>query len=116
VVRLSEKSEALSPDESLHRNRRVALTTQPVGTRGTLSSALTTARTTRLAGPLASSVVWRAPSTWTDDTLFGRVEYVQKSAQDLVIPLVPPTTQYDVAVRRSLPCAPSAPWRGSPPE
>jgi hypothetical protein len=28
--------------------------------------------------------------------LFGRVEYVQKSAQELVIPSVPPTTQYDV--------------------
>ena len=28
--------------------------------------------------------------------MFGRVEYVRKSAEELVIPSVPPTTQYDV--------------------
>jgi hypothetical protein len=30
------------------------------------------------------------------NSFFGRAEYVQKSAQELVIPSVPPTTQYDV--------------------
>ena len=30
------------------------------------------------------------------NSLFGRVEYVRKSAEELVIPSVPSTTQYDV--------------------
>jgi hypothetical protein len=91
--------EALYPDESLHRIGAAALTTQPVGTGGgTWSSALIYGANAPIGtGRLSSSVL--VESTLDLDgtnTLFGRVEYVQKSAQDLVIPAVPPTTQYDV--------------------
>src|SRR5881409_1114222 len=72
--------EGLHPDESLHRIGAAALTTQPVGT-GRLSSSVLVESTLDLDGT---------------NSLFGRVEYVQKSAEELVISSVPPTTQYNV--------------------
>src|SRR6059058_6055270 len=90
--------EALNPDESLHRIGASALTTQPVGTKGTWSSALIYGANDQIGpGPLASSIL--VESTVDLDgtnSLFGRVEYVRKSAEELVIPSVPATTQYDV--------------------
>src|SRR5437016_10331350 len=90
--------EGLHPDESLHRIGASALTTQPVGTRGTWSSGLIYGANDQIGpAPLASSVVLE--STLDLDgrsTFFGRVEYVRKTAEELVIPSVPPTTQYDV--------------------
>src|SRR3989441_1712313 len=90
--------EGLYPDESLHRIGAAALTTQPVGTGGTWSSALIYGANAQIGtGQLASSVLVES-TVDLDGTnaLFGRVEYVRKSAQDLVIPSVPPTTQYNV--------------------
>src|SRR5438874_7480839 len=90
--------EALNPDESLHRIGASALTTQPVGTKGTWSGALIYGANAQIGtGRLASSVL--VESTLDLDgtnSLFGRVEYVRKSAEELVIPSVPATTQYDV--------------------
>src|SRR6184192_2090653 len=90
--------EGLYPDESLHRIGASALTTQPVGTKGTWSGALIYGANAQIGtGRLASSVL--VESTLDLDgtnSLFGRVEYVRKSAEELVIPSVPPTTQYDV--------------------
>src|SRR5947199_5351772 len=90
--------EGLHPDESLHRIGAAALTTQPVGTGGTWSSALIYGANAQIGtGRLASSVL--VESTVDLDgtnSFFGRVEYVRKSAEELVIPSVPPTTQYDV--------------------
>src|SRR2546429_3097732 len=90
--------EGLHPDESLHRIGAAALTTQPVGTWGTWSSALIYGANDQIGpGPLASSVVLE--STLDLDrrnAFFGRAEYVQKSAAELVIPSVPPTTEYHV--------------------
>src|SRR5882762_2381779 len=91
--------EGLHPDESLHRIGAAALTTQPVGTRGgTWSSALIYGANAQIGtGRLSSSVL--VESTLDLDgtnLLFGRVEYVRKSAAELVIPSVPPTTEYDV--------------------
>src|SRR5436853_2228175 len=72
--------------------------TQPVGTRGTWSSRLIYGANDQIGpAPLASSLVLE--STLDLDgrsTFFGRVEYVRKSAEELVIPSVPPTTQYNV--------------------
>src|SRR2546426_7514797 len=90
--------EGLYPDESLHRIGASALTTQPVGTKGTWSSGLIYGANDQIGpGPLASSVVLES-TVGLDGTnsFFGRVEYVRKSAEELVIPSVPPTTQYDV--------------------
>ena len=90
--------EGLHPDESLHRIGAAALTTQPVGTWGTWSSALIYGANDQIGpGPLASSVVLE--STLDLDrrnAFFGRAEYVQKSAAELVIPSVPPKTEYHV--------------------
>ena len=90
--------EGLHPDESLHRIGAAALSTQPVGTGGTWSGALIYGANAQIrTGRLASSVL--VESTVDLDgtnSLFGRVEYVRKSAEELVIPSVPPTTQYDV--------------------
>ena len=91
--------EGLYPDESLHRIGVAALTTRPVGTGGgTWSSALIYGANAQIGtGRLASSVL--VESTLDLDgtnSVFGRVEYVRKSAEDLVIPSVPPTTQYAV--------------------
>src|SRR5438270_2191177 len=90
--------EALNPDESLHRLGASALTTQPVGTRGTWSSALIYGANDQI-GPasLASSVVLESTLDLDGrNAFFGRAEYVRKSAAELVIPSVPPTTEYDV--------------------
>src|SRR5947199_5079637 len=90
--------EGLHPDESLHRIGAAALTTQPVGTGGTWSSALIYGANDQIGpGPLASSVVLES-TVDLDGTnaFFGRAEYVRKSAAELVIPSVPPTTAYDV--------------------
>src|SRR2546426_4763710 len=89
----------LHPDDSLHRIGASALTTQPVGTGGgTWSSELIYDTNAQIGtGPLASSVL--VESTLDLDgtnSLFGRVEYVRKSAEELVISAVPATTQYDV--------------------
>ncbi|PYP53709.1 MAG: hypothetical protein DMD45_00965 [Gemmatimonadetes bacterium] len=90
--------EGLNPDESLHRIGASALTTQPVGTKGTWSSALIYGANDQIGpGPLAGSIVLES-TVDLDGTnaFFGRVEYVRKSAEELVIPSVPPTTKYDV--------------------
>src|SRR5207253_1796587 len=72
--------EALNPDESLHRIGASALTTQPVGTGGTWSSAVIYGANAQIGtGRLASSVL--VESTVDLDgtnSLFGRVEYVRK--------------------------------------
>ncbi|HYK82132.1 MAG TPA: hypothetical protein VEU55_03230 [Gemmatimonadales bacterium] len=90
--------EALHPDESLHRLGVAALTTQPSGRRGTWSTALVYGANARIGtGPLEHSVLME--STLDLDaasSIFGRAEYARKSAEDLVIPSVAPTTEYDV--------------------
>src|SRR5207249_3008771 len=90
--------EGLHPDESLHRIGAAVLTTQRVGNAGTSSSALIYGANDQIGtGRLASSVV--VESTLDLDgtsSLFGRAEYVRKSAEELVIPSVPAMTEYDV--------------------
>src|SRR5438128_3820993 len=90
--------EGLHPDESLHRIGAAALTTQRVGNAGTWSSALIYGANDQIGtGRLASSVV--VESTLDLDgtnSLFGRAEYVRKSAEELVVPSVPAMTEYDV--------------------
>src|SRR5437867_7878422 len=90
--------EALNPDESLHRIGASALTTQPVGTGGTWSSALICGANDQIGpGPLASSVVLESTLDLDGtNAFFGRAEYVRKSAAELVIPAVPLTTEYDI--------------------
>ncbi len=90
--------EGLHPDESLHRLGAAALTTQHIGNNATWSSAIIYGANNRIGtGELSSSVL--VESTVDLDgrnSIFGRAEYVRKSAEELVIPSVPPTTEYDV--------------------
>src|SRR5881296_3626319 len=90
--------EALNPDESLHRIGASALTTQPVGTGGTWSSGLIYGANDQIGpGAPANSVVLESTLDLDGtNAFFGRAEYVRKSAAELVIPAVPPTTEYDV--------------------
>jgi len=91
-------SEGLHPDESLHRLGAAVLTTQPVGNAGTWSSALIYGANNQIGtGRLASSVLLESTLALdTTNSFFGRVEYVRKSAEELVIASVPPTTEFDV--------------------
>src|SRR5256712_8063446 len=101
--------ETLHPDESLHRLGAAALMAQPIGRRGRWAMALIYGANARIGtGHLANSV---AVETNFDldgmNAVFGRVEYVRKTAEDLVVLSVPPTTEYDVGAlalgyRRSL--------------
>lgn len=90
--------EGLYPDESLHRIGAAALTTQPVSTRGAWSSALIYGANAQIGTGRLSSGVLVESTLDLDGTnsFFGRAEYVQKSAQELVIPSVPVTIPYDV--------------------
>src|SRR5437870_2657019 len=90
--------EGLHPDESLHRIGAAVRITQRVGNAATSSSALIYGANDQIAtGRLASCVV--SDSTLDLDgtnSLFGRAEYVRKTAEELVIPSVPAMTEYDV--------------------
>src|SRR5947209_1827312 len=90
--------EGLHPDESLHRIGAAALTTQRAGNAGTWSSALIYGANDQIGtGRLASSVVVESGLDLDGtNSLFGRAEYVRKTAEELVIPSVPAMTEYDV--------------------
>ncbi len=90
--------EVLYPDESLHRYGAAALTTQPFGRRGHWASALIWGANDQLgSGQPSHSVVLESTLDFDGtNAVFGRAEYVRKSAQELVIPSVPPAAEYDV--------------------
>lgn len=91
--------EELRPDESLHRIGAALLTSKPMGKDGNWSTALIYGANDMLgAGGLQSSLVLE--STLEPDgmnSFFGRAEYVRKSAEELVITGVPPTTAYNIS-------------------
>src|SRR6266403_4748878 len=82
--------EMLHPDESLHRYGAAALTTQPFGRRGLWASALIWGANDQVgAGQPSHSVVLECTLDLDGtNAIFGRVEYVGKSAQELVVPSV----------------------------
>jgi hypothetical protein len=90
--------EALHPAEALHRLGAAALTTQTLGPTGTWSAALIFGANAPVGtGRLASSVVLESSLDLDSrNALFGRAEYVQKSAADLDVATATPTTQYSV--------------------
>ncbi len=90
--------EVLHPDESLHRYGAAALTTQPLGRRGLWASALIWGANDQIGSGQPSHSVALESTLDFDRTnaVFGRAEYVRKSAQELVIPSVSPTVEYDV--------------------
>ncbi len=90
--------EELRLDESLHRIGAALLTSKPTGKNGTWSNALIYGANDMIGtGGLQTSVVLE--STLEPDRMnsfFGRAEYVRKSAEELVITGVPPTTEYAI--------------------
>jgi len=90
--------EVLDPDESLHRFGAALLTTQALGAGGTWSSAVIYRANAPIGtGRLEGSVLIETTLEWGDaNSLFGRAEYVRKSAAELAISSVPATTDYDV--------------------
>ncbi len=90
--------EMLHPDESLHRYGAAALTTQPFGRRGLWASALIWGANDQVgAGQPSHSVVLESTLDLDGtNAIFGRVEYVGKSAQELVVPSVLSAVEYDV--------------------
>ncbi|HKW39851.1 MAG TPA: hypothetical protein VJN39_01255 [Gemmatimonadales bacterium] len=91
--------EGLHPEESLHRLGAAALTTQRTGADGSWSSALIFGANMALGtGTLLPSVVLEsALEPDGNNAFFGRVEYVRKTAEDLVITSVPAATEYPVS-------------------
>src|SRR6266498_2904571 len=90
--------EELHPDESLHRLGVSALTTQPFGKGGQWASALIWGANDPIgSGRLSNSVVLESNLDLDGtNSIFGRAEYVRKSAEDLVLPAAPPAAVYDV--------------------
>jgi len=90
--------EVLHPDESLHRYGVAALTTQPFGRHGQWASALIWGANDPIGPGQASNSVVLESNVDLDkkNAVFGRAEYVRKSAADLGIASVPPTADYDV--------------------
>src|SRR6266849_5396665 len=91
--------EQVHPDESLHRFGVSALTTQPFGKDGRWASALIWGANDPLGSGRVSNSVALESSIDLDrmNTIFGRAEYVRKSAEDLVVPAAPAGATYDVA-------------------
>ena len=91
--------EQLHPDESLHRFGVSALTTQPFGKDGRWAGALIWGADDPLGSGRVSNSVALESSIDLDrmNTIFGRAEYVRKSAEDLVVPAAPAGATYDVA-------------------
>jgi len=88
--------EQLPPAESEHRLGAAALVTRSFAPRGTWSAAVIYAANVQVGtGRSASSLVIEGSAELNRNTVFGRAEYVQKSALDLAIP-PPPTPFRDV--------------------
>jgi hypothetical protein len=90
--------EVLHPDESLHRYGVSALTTRPFGRSGRWASALIWGANDPIGSgrPSNSLVLESHLELDATNAVFGRVEYVRKSAAELVIPAALPTREYDV--------------------
>jgi len=90
--------EQLHPDESLHRFGASALTTQPFGKDGRWASALIWGANDPLgSGRVSHSVVLESSLALDGmNSMFGRVEYVRKSADELVVPAALASATYDV--------------------
>jgi hypothetical protein len=90
--------DALRPGESLRRFGAAGLTTRSVGMEGTWSTALIVGGNDEIVtGRLAGSLLLESDFKPNGATaFFGRAEYVRKSAEDLAITSVAPTTEYDI--------------------
>lgn len=89
--------EVLHPDESLHRYSASILNTRLLGERGEWSTSLIYGANAVEGAALANSALIESDfSIDAINTFFGRAEFVQKSAQDLVVADQSESRRYDI--------------------
>ncbi len=89
--------EVLHPDESLHRYSASVMNTHLLGERGEWSSSLVYGANKVANVPLSNSALVESDLSLDGvNTVFGRAEFAQKSAQDLVLGDQSETTRFDV--------------------
>lgn len=89
--------EVLHPDESLHRYSASIMHTRLLGERGEWSTSLIYGANAVEGVPLANSALVESDfSLDAINTFFGRAEFVQKSAQDLVVADQSESRRYDI--------------------
>ncbi len=90
--------EVLHPDESLHRYAASIMNTRLLGTRGELSTSLIYGANAVSGARLANGALIETDVSLDGvDTFFGRAEFVQKSAQDLVVADFTESRRYNIA-------------------
>jgi hypothetical protein len=90
--------EALTPEETVHRYGASALFSRPLGTTGQWSAALIFGANAIVGAneTLPSVLIETTVAPDSRNSIFGRVEYVRKRAEDLAVPGIPPDVVYDV--------------------
>jgi hypothetical protein len=89
--------EVLHPEESLHRYAASVMNTRLLGARGEWSSSLIYGANAVSGAPLANSALVETDLSLDGvDTFFGRAEFVQKSAQDLVVADESESRRFDI--------------------
>jgi hypothetical protein len=89
--------EVLHPDESMHRYAASIMNTRLLGARGEWSTSLIYGANAVPGASLANSALVETDlSLDAVDTFFGRAEFVQKSAQDLVVADESESRHYDI--------------------
>jgi len=87
-----ETPEELHPGESIHRYGAAAL-----ATRGRFNAALVWGANAKVGGATAHSLLAEGDVALArGHHVFGRAEYVRKTAEDLVVPAAPPEESYDI--------------------
>lgn len=83
--------EVLAPEVSLHRVTASALYSRPLARGGDVATALVYGGNRESGGHLSNSVLFEGNANLDrHNSIFGRVEYVEKSAHDLALDLTPP--------------------------
>lgn len=87
--------EALKPNESTHRTTASILHGRKIGHDGQLAGALIWGAN-RHGGRTTHSALGEVEAVQDRNTIYARVEYVQKTADDLALSTFPPETTFDV--------------------
>src|SRR5919108_97464 len=88
--------EALNPDESVHRTTASILHGRKMGHDGQFAAALVWGANRKAGRTTQSGLVEAEAVVDHRNTVYGRIEVVQKSAEDLVLSTVPASTRFNV--------------------
>lgn len=89
--------EAQRPTVGVHRATAAALYGRTVGATGQLAAALVVGANREFGARTQTSALFESNVEWGRNALFARVEYVPKTAEELVLSGPPPATRYDVS-------------------